>query len=337
MDTALHTRIFGNALSRVTGAVTLSLVAACLGPQVDDTVPSLGLVLSPDAVVADVTDADPGLARQIAENDGVDGVVPALSAFFNGNPALYWDFGPAPDFVSPLYYLMDPDTGALLDHPPIFDFVPGDPQYSPFWSMLLLPVTDAYQGELIPSVTAVEEASRLGLVGEPMALDTFVNCPVVAADVRLDPGEGEPMMPTPAFVQGQMVWIFDINKLFDIPPEPLVQYGARVPVGEIFRLRRVGGEPAAEPVRGVDITGDGDITDTNDIIRGASAGVHLLGRVDVAVQGGLRLIEQTNDERASDVDSADDLFTAQDQPDGGVVAAIAETGDHFNMPWVLAP
>lgn len=327
-------RLFlGLSSSLLPGLLLGVLLGACLGPQVDDEVPGQGLVLPAGTQVGAV---DPDIARQIAEFDAVDGLVPALSGFAAGSPVVYWDFGPAPWQSAPLFYLSDPDTGDLLDdHPPIFDVIPGDDQYSPFWAMFLLPVSDSYQGEIISSLAAIEEAQRAGLVGTPVITNTFVNCPVVADDVTLDPGDGsEPMAPKSGFVRGRRVALFDLNAILGQPAAALDDDGVRVPAGEVYRLRRAGGEPLSEPLRGVDMTGDDDVDDTNDIFAASGPGIHLMRLISMAVDGaGEQLVDQTGDERMSTLDDVADLLDGEGQPDGDVVIAIERTEELRNLPF----
>ncbi|MCG8418311.1 MAG: hypothetical protein MJE77_10250 [Proteobacteria bacterium] len=321
------------------GAVMWSLGGAggCLGPQVDDTEPRPGRVRPPGTQLAALSETDPVAAAQIAELDGVDGVVPALSGFAEGRSIQYWDFGPAPHFATPLYYLSNPDTGQFLDHPPIFDMVPGDPRYSPFWTVFAVPANPSYRGEVLPSVAAIEEAQRLGLVGAAENTGNYVNCPVVADGVTLDPGDGRtPLSPRTGFYRGSTVSHFDMNTLLGLAGQPLADYGTDVPVGDIFRIRRAGGEPMSEPVRGVDITGDGDVLDTNDIISSRSSS-HLLRRVSVAVGGAnLQLIDDTRDDAVSTLMSGDQLFSRSDdglEPNTDVVVAFDITAELVNHPF----
>ena len=321
------------ARAALAACVALGL-GACLGPQVDDEVLVQGRVLPPGTEVPPV---DPVTAQQIAELDGVDGVIPAISGFSAGSPVVFWDFGPAPWRSAPLFYLQDPDTGELLStHPPIFDVVPGDPQYSPFWAMYYLPITDSYQGEIIPSLAAIDEAQRAGLIGAPVISGVFANCPVVAEDVRLDPGNGgEPLAPTPAFVRGHRVLIFDMNGLLGQEPAELDEDGVRVPAGDLYRLRRAGGEPLSEPVRGVDMTGDNDINDSNDIIDVAAVGpgIHLMRITSVAVDPVGQLVDESGNEQMSALDDVADLIDALGQPIGGVVVAIERGDEQRNLPF----
>ncbi|MEM9489676.1 MAG: hypothetical protein AAGC55_11055, partial [Myxococcota bacterium] len=153
------------ALCVLLGLGALWSGSGCLGPQVEDEIQGTGAVLPAGTEVAMVAGQ---LAAQIAEWDGVDGTVPALSGFADGQPIVFWDFGVAWARVAPIYYLVDPMTRERIDHPGIIDAVPGDGAYTPMWLMVDLPVTAAYAGEIVPSVSAIEEAQRLGLIESPV-------------------------------------------------------------------------------------------------------------------------------------------------------------------------
>jgi hypothetical protein len=171
----------------VTLLVGVAAAAACIGPQVEDEPGPGNEVLPAGSVLPDAED-DAALEAQIAEHDGVDGLVAIENAFANGASIGLWDFGVAPAFSAPVFVLgrRDGDGFTGVPHPLLVEVAPGDPGYSPYWAVFRVHVTDAYRGEVIPSVSAIDEAVRRGLV-EPPIYDEgeAVNCPVVAADVRL--------------------------------------------------------------------------------------------------------------------------------------------------------
>src|SRR5262249_53547179 len=106
---SLHARGNVNRSPRV--AINVAVVAiACvnagcrLGPEVsDDPAPSGDIVPAGTTIPSIDEDED---AEVIEKNDGVDGVVPRLSAFAAGAPTHVWDFGPAPTFAAPLFRVM---------------------------------------------------------------------------------------------------------------------------------------------------------------------------------------------------------------------------------------
>lgn len=311
-------------------------VGACLDPQVSDDVVLSGLILPAGSDVPSAHD-DPVLEQQIADNDGVDGTVPLLSAFADGLPVRYWDLGSSPSFGAPLFALVridENDEPIFLAHNTIVDAIPGDSGYSPYWTLYLLEVTDLYDGELITSFAAVEEAQQLGLVLAPRQPTIAINCPAVATDVRLEVGDGEdPLPPSNLFYwQGKTVRNYDLG-LMPIPdsntePEP-----------EVLVISREGKEPLSEPLRQVDITNDGDIVDTNNVFEREPSDARyspLTRRVNVTVpDDGFPLIDITQNQEASGVKQFSDLFAPEPRP--GRVVSFEKTEDLRNLPQQSAP
>src|SRR3990172_12020932 len=80
-------------------------------------------------------------AHEVDEYDGFEGdVIPRLSGFAKGRRVWYWDFGPAPSFTAPLWAVVDAEGAPV--QAPVWDVVPGDPGYSPFWAIRTVHVTD---------------------------------------------------------------------------------------------------------------------------------------------------------------------------------------------------
>ncbi len=250
-------------------------ITGCLDPLVDDEVRPLfasDLILPAGAEVPAAEEAA-ALAAQLRRADGVDGpVVPLISAFQGGKVVRYWDFGPTTDRVAGVYVLArgGPEgPEPVADHPPVFDTIPGEPGYSPFWQMSWVIVSEAWSGQRLPSLAAIQQAKAAGLVSGLQPTPMNVNCPVVASGVALDQGPGrEPLQPKTAYYEGSTV------RYFDLPP-PLSLAGGEelIPAAPLLRLRREGGEPLREPERGVDFTGDGDTSDTNDLLAPGPAGL----------------------------------------------------------------
>ncbi|HWM86874.1 MAG TPA: hypothetical protein VNO33_13570 [Kofleriaceae bacterium] len=309
-------------------------LAACLDPQVSDEPGLPGLILPPGSEVPSAHD-DPVIDRQIDQNDGDDDVIARVQGFAAGEGTSYWDFGPAPDFAAPLFILVREGPGGELvpiDHPTIIDAIPGDTGYSPFWAVFALVVTDLYQDELVTSFAAVQEAVQLGLVEPPVLQDQAVNCPVVARGVTLEVGEGEPLAPPSCFYwRGMTVDYYDFGP-FALEPR------ADVPTRPRYVLRRVGGEPLSEVLLSLDITGDGDRNDTNDVFpdrAGEPAYSPLCQTVDVAVDAAIDSIDTFADETMSAIRAATDLF----DPDAveGIVAGYQVTEDLRNCPQQRQP
>jgi hypothetical protein len=282
------------------------VVAGCLGPLASD-VPGSGHDILPAGTKVPALTDDPVERARLAEHDGVDGVVRLTSAFAGSSSIRVWDFGPAPTFAAPLMMIATRDAGGQLvrvPHNTIIASLPGDPGYSPFWAISAVEVTDRYAGEILPSFAAVDQAVQSGLVLPPVALGFAVNCPAVAPDVRVAVGGGQTLPPNATFYyEGKTVPYFDFGKM------PLS--GVLVPEQRRFQLRREGQEPLSEAARNIDMTGDGDIDDSNDIFMqrpGTPTTTPLARLVTVVVPLATSSIDDSRDETVAALTDALQLF-----------------------------
>lgn len=331
----------------------LALVG-CIDPLAEDDVPPRDIIFhfdperderpTPREAAASSHDwgVDPGLADRIDENDEVDEYYPRLSAFSGGERVWYWDFGTSPTFAAPLWRLVNPfaegEEHVPVDHPLIWDVVPGDPAYSPYWRIYDVPITDKYNGERLISRRALDEALEMGLILPPQPLDLYANCPVVDENVRMQvrPGsfpawDEEPcpgnesatcIQPHYAYYKGVRVAYFDSNG-----PRPIDPDGE---MGEsmVYELRReTESLPLSEPVRGVDITGDEDAVDTNDIFEHTPCSdeytpVH--ETTEVFVVGTYASIDTNESETEADARNWFDLFNGNGSPRTLLVRGLEE-------------
>ena len=301
---------------RLAPCLMISL-AGCLGPQVSDR--SVTAILPAGATVPEIAN-DTVLAMQIASHDSIDGVLPLVSAFADGLPVHVWDFGIAPRFAAPLLVLMRRDANRTLTpvaHPRIADALPGDRGYSPFWALFVVEVTDRYAGEQLTSLEAVDEAIDRGLALPPVATDNGINCPVTAGDARIAVGGGQ----QPIGPNGEFFFRGLRAHCYDFGPIPLINK-VRLAEGVRYILHRTGEEPLSEPSRGVDMTGDGDLLDTNDVYTTTSP---LARTVHVTVAAGTRSIDSSRDEEIADVRTATQLFNPM--PVTAIVLAYERTAD----------
>lgn len=307
-------------------AAVLLACAGCLGPQVSDTPAPSGDIVTAGSVVPPI-DEEADDAAQLAASDGIDGTAPLLSAFAAGAPVHVWDFGPAPAFAAPVFVLMQRQGDgslAALPHPMIVGSIAGDAGYSPFREVFALVVTSAYQGELITSATAIDEAVADGLVEAPVSQMRAIDLPQVASDVRVDVG-GASLPPSGVmYYEHHAVAYFDFGAV-SVTREVDVAAAPR------YVLRREGGEPLSEPVRGVDMDGDDDIVDSNDIF----SATPLVQTVNVAVVAGTGSIDTTQSDAQAQIMDASQLFDPQ--PVAGTVVSYEMTTELRNMPAQRTP
>jgi len=323
-------------------SLTCLVTGGCVDRLVSDEVDRGALILPAGTELPSAED-DPALAAKIDANDGFDGEVAwALEGFWGGRAVTWWDFGSASPLPIPLYMLVEEDPHGAFEargkkwspvpeHYPIFDKIPGDAGYSPWWEVVLVPITTRYAGEVLPSFEAVAAAEAKGLVQAPIPLPIAVNCPVVLPSARLEREPGGALEePFEAYFRGVEVHYFSFDMIaFD---------GPSVALSSVYQLRREGGEPLSEVVRGVDMSGDGDAQDTNDVFLdgpGDDAYSGMVALVDVVVRGDTASIDS---EGEPDVRGVDDLFARTGGalvPDPARVVAVYPRGGTLNRP--IAP
>jgi hypothetical protein len=220
-----------------------------------------------------------------------------------------------------------------VDHPAIVADVPGTAAYSPYWAVWWVEVTADYQGEVIASAAAIEQAQALGLVRPPVQQPVTVNCPVTASDVTLEVGLGNPALaPTGAFYwDGWSIPYYDFGPMAMANP-------AIAREAPIYRLRREGGEPLSEPLRQVDMTGDGDLGDTNDIFALTTSDATYTPHsraIEVVVPATYQSIDSSGDQTVADYRDATDLFDPG--PVAGHVIAYQASDSLRNLPQQRTP
>jgi hypothetical protein len=314
-------------------------LGGCLEPLVSDAVQAdRSAILAPGSEVPSV-ERNPSLLDRIDANDGVDGDLVVLRrGFANGEAIAYWDFGTTPDFVLPVYILVQADPAGTFEtelgrfepiaHKVLFDVVPGDAGYTPLWQVVLLPVTEAYAGEVFPSAEALAQGQRAGLLAERIELPAVVNCPVVTPSARLEQGAGQaPLEPSVAYYEGYAIAYFDVG---------LVPWSREQGVGVQRHavLRREGGEVLQEWRRGVDFSGDGDLWDSADVFElGVTEANYssVVREVDVVTVSSLESVDSYRDQTASAVMRFADFFEAG-KPKPGLVVAWSEGSVLYNRP-----
>lgn len=318
--------------------------AACIDPLVADDVDRSRLFLPAGSVVPHLLEVEPSRRFELSRLDGLPDEAPdarLFTAFVEGKEVLTWNLGPVSPTPIPLYLLVsESDTPDFetprgdfspIGHLPIFDAIPGDPAYSPFWTVVLVPVTDRYEGQLLTSFEAVEAALKQGLVAPPIPLEVAINCPVVLPESRLELPDGSFAPPKTAYYKGTIVTYFDFDTVA-IDPKT-----GQIPVARVFELRREGAEPVSEPIRAVDFTGDGDLFDTNDLFeagRGDPAYTGLVWSFDTIVRSDVSTLDVAPDDPGLTRASA--LWLPSGQPDPAVVVALYPRNTVMNRP-IAAP
>lgn len=314
------------------------VLPACIDPLASDAVERPELVLAAGSELPDLSD-DPIKRAALDRADGLDDDYIALrSAFARGERVWYWDLGPASPAPIPLYMLVLADPQGVfetragrfspLPHPPIFDAIPGDPGYSPWWTAVLWPVTDAYADQVIGSFAAMDEAFRQGLVSASIRLPMTINCPVVLPEARLEKVPGDRLSaaePSEAYYKGTAVYYFSFDVIDVTDPT--------VPIAPVYTVRREGGEPLSEPWRGVDFTSDGDQLDSNDLFAQVPGDAGYSGMVELydAVVTDGEFIDRSGSDATSELDDAAQLFI-DGEPDPTRTVALQSEGVIVNRP-----
>jgi hypothetical protein len=209
-----------------------------LDPLVDDGERTSIYILPPGAEVPRI-DTDPERVHQIAVHDGLEdgaledaaGVIVRKTGWTAGAQVRYWSFGPAPRIGAPVYVLVD-GSGARIDHPYLFDTMPGDPGYAPIRRIVNVTVTDRYRGERLTTIRALTDAIELALVYEPLNAGTWANMPVVPPGTTLEVGtDVAAAVPTEVYAGGFRVDAFTFGGDRGIQPLrngalPTAQYSA---------------------------------------------------------------------------------------------------------------
>jgi hypothetical protein len=283
----------------------------CLGPQTADTPAASTHILPAGSSVPALAD-DPTLLAQVLTGDGIGGTTaPLYSGFAAGEPVSFWELGAAPPFAGPMYVLVQRDGAGNLvptGHPPILGTIPGDTGYSPFRLVVTVEVTAAYAGQVLPSTDALDDAVAAGLVGEPTMARTAETFLVAAPTSLLDLGDGSNFAANhPFYYDGVAGYAFDLG------PIPGAA-GAGIPAHDRAVLSREGEPPLSEPLRHVDMDGDGDTLDTNDLLALAHDDPSYTPSyvtVDVTVPDGTKSIDSSHDQTKADLTSLDQVFSGE--------------------------
>jgi len=219
--------------------LTSVFLAGCtLDPLVEDDPQVSVHILPAGSDVPSIAD-DPELVHQIEVHDGLDdddlveaeGVIARAPGWANGVAVSYWAFGNATRITATAYVLVDGEDA--IDHPWIFDTIPGDPGYSPIRRLSHVQITGAYDDEVLPDLAALFDAIELGLVEEPVPVGTWIDAPVVMPGTTLEVGEDEVADPIIAYAGGWQIDHFRLGG--DLAEQPL-RFGG-ISTTQVSRLR----------------------------------------------------------------------------------------------------
>lgn len=242
------------------------LLCACLEPRSSDA-PAYSHRVLPEGTPVPSADQNEPLAIQIRSSDGLGGgQIPLHRAWVDDQQVYYWDFGEASATAQPVWLFRRRGAGGEVQafgHPNLVDSVPGDDNYGPLRIPYLVFVTGRYDGELITSFSALEDAMELGLVEEPVAQESVMPWPFTRSDAALSLPDGRMLAPTEAFYRGQRVSYLPLDTVTTELGELSLSRG-RVTPGAAYDVVRdrqdvVLDEESLEE----DLNGDGDMVDSN--------------------------------------------------------------------------
>jgi hypothetical protein len=242
--------------SRLLSAVCTLALCACLEQARE--IPGYSVQVLPAGSRVPRAENDELLAKQIATGTSARGPeVSLLTGYAGGREILYWDLGTASDSAKPIWMLTR--GGKPLTHFPIVDSLPGDSSYGPMRVLFTAEVTAQYDGELLTSLAALEDAVELGLVREPKREGTFVSYPIVPRDLVLLRPDEPPIEPRELYAKGVIAHYLPLSM-----PAPLK--GPSAPSATAYLLQRQNElSQLDEGARQLDLNDDGDQNDTNTI------------------------------------------------------------------------
>ena len=210
----LRTRLF---------ALGFLACGGCLGPMADDAAGYSPRILESNASIPNAAD-DFLFNSRIDDNDNVDsGPIALQTAYALGTKVRFWDLGKAKSSATPAwqFFYCDAAGQPIADgpelHPLLIDSLPGDGDYTQFWVLQRMCVTDRYNGQLITSTSALSDAIEIGLVAETPADELYLHLPVVTQDVSLEKPTGSLAQTKSAFYRGTRVRYLDFGPWGAVP------------------------------------------------------------------------------------------------------------------------
>jgi hypothetical protein len=313
----------------------LALLPGCL--KASDEQPGYSPLLRDEHAKIARVDDDMAASQRLDLNDGVMGPMAALhTGFANGAAVQYWDFGATVANAEPVWrFRRRAGHGQIeeVGHLDLVDSAPGDMTYSAMRVEYDVFVTEAWAGERITSMQALDDAIEIGLVEEPKRSKTFWNWPMtVAATMLAQPDGAAPQSPQPIYYRGKLASFFapggdalGVGR-FEFMMEPISAPNAYV-------LRRQNANAAIdEGAQHMDLNGDGDMTDGNVVFQvgaGEMGYASIWHQIDVIV---------ADDYEFASAKSESDLFERGEMGLGAakpIVVSFADSGTLINR--ILVP
>lgn len=236
----------GEIMVRVRSAALLMSLwcGGCLDPLTEDEAGYSRNLLPADADVPSVSE-DPAFSRRVDVNDGIsNGMAPLKSAYAVGSPVKYWELGTGRGTGTPAYRFARCDAdqvpleGGMVEHPMLFDAIPGDTDYTQFWAISFVCVTPEYQGQRITNMAALSDAYELGLALEPKEPLQWLHVPVVQEGVVLD-GAGAGVGLRDAYSRGLRFTVADFGDPAVVDPS-VVSMGKSITTSNVYEIVRQG-------------------------------------------------------------------------------------------------
>ncbi len=236
--------------------VTVSIfLAGCLEPSPEEVLPF-------DVFVGDDVDA-PAFSELPDFESRVDQFtqrIDYLRGFAEGRPIWYWNVdGANSRVIAPALFIVD-ESGERRQAP-IIDSLPGDLGYSPWWRVIEYQVTSAWNGEVFTSRASVDAGARAGLLEGPVETSEVLNAPVSLPEVTADDGMQISVRTSTVWYRGAVGRWVPFNQDFRLPT------GVRqMPTLPKYIFQRIDEAlPIYEFIAGVDLNGDNELNDSNNV------------------------------------------------------------------------
>jgi hypothetical protein len=254
-------------------------------------------------------------------NDGISNMsAPLKSGFALGKAVKYWDLGMGRGTATPAYQLAHCDADqvpladAPIDHPLLFDSVPGDTDYTQCWAVSFVCVTPKYQGQRIATMLALSDAYELGLALEPKEPLQWKHAPVVQEGVVLE-GASESVGLRTAYSRGLSFTLADFGDSGTVDPS-IVSMGKSITIGNVYEIVKAGSTKVERVVFGsAGFNEDGTPSEKY-------VGVWTLVNVTVAADADVSLFSKESDIATVNMDRT---FTKSSDKVNSIVASTTRT------------